>query len=268
MVKAWGVLLLLLLIGYPANATTPVILPFDKTYNYKLNIHPTIKATFRIKKGRFQITVPGGETQTLTTVEPYRENKIYFQVHDFNFDGYIDIAIAQSYGYGGVNVFSDLYLFDLNQKNYMKVLNDSNFEVDHNRHILMSGQKSGPRYYQKEYKFEGLTPRVIWDSVTLAISGLWKVKFYDHKGEVKKVVITNSLKKLEPARLKIALKKAYLHQAPYQGSKGKSYVIQGDSVQLLDVDGSWDEWVKILYNNPSKGPVKGWVKANAFSESY
>jgi hypothetical protein len=57
--------------------------------------------------------------------------------------------------------------------------------------------------------------------------------------------------------------RAYFHKEPNKTSKGKSYVVKGDDVGLLERKG---EWYKVQYVTATKKVVEGWVKKSDMTE--
>jgi hypothetical protein len=76
---------------------------------------------------------------------------------DVNFDGYTDIGVFTSTGYGGVNDYYDFYVYNPQAKKFLKddVLKDiSNPQVDTAKKQVVSNYRSGPVWYTDTFQFK------------------------------------------------------------------------------------------------------------------
>lgn len=77
---------------------------------------------------------------------------------DVNFDGHKDVGVLVGTGYGGVNYFYDFYLYNPSTKRLEK--NDQlksigNPSTATSAKVVVSSYKDGPRWYTKEYAWDG-----------------------------------------------------------------------------------------------------------------
>ena len=82
-------------------------------------------------------------------------DETYFKIADFNFDGQLDVAVSSSTGYGGVNVFFDIFLINgKTTRAATKALEICN-PVRHlpTKSLLSYGCKSGPSTDTKWYRY-------------------------------------------------------------------------------------------------------------------
>lgn len=217
-------------------------------------------AELQIKQGVVSVQHSADNIQTLLKVEAALRDEIQVQLDDLNFDGYTDIAIASSYGYMGVNIFSTVFIYDASQARYEQYPDElSNISLDVKQQRLLTGTKSGPRYYTDTYDFVAGNPYKISQSVML-LDNLEKTTFYNHAGEVVRAQIFDSNTQQTAVR-PIQQKRAYLYHEPNDENRSKMYIVEGDSVELLDSAGTWDDWLLIRYQG--KQVLEMWIKTEA-----
>ncbi len=83
-------------------------IPLNTDMRIEFSIFSGERASLNIKQGAVKIAYDNGTSQELSFVEEGLNGEMNVQLDDFNFDGKLDIAVSRSYGYGGVNVFSDI----------------------------------------------------------------------------------------------------------------------------------------------------------------
>jgi hypothetical protein len=225
---------------------------------------------------KVQAKLPGGKTQDLgdlpdlETVGIVPESLLLQS--DFNFDGLGDVAVLDGIGYGGVNLFYRLYTWNKavgKFKEFKETI--SNPMLDAKAKTINTSQRSGPRWYSKDYRIFNGKPYLWQDGVMVGSEGdLYFVKTYDSAGKMlKKVVVEAAATPVNettvPAIRKIAAGKAVLYAKPDAKAKTKMYVIKGDKVTLLDYaendDGS--EWFLVRFKG--KKTVEQWVKADVIA---
>lgn len=99
---------------------------------------------------------------------------------DFNFDGADDVAILEGIGYGGVNLFYRVWLWQSKSKNFAEFKTPvSNPALNTASRMVISGQRSGPRWYQTVYaaKDGALVPYA--DAAMQDNANYWFVTFAD-----------------------------------------------------------------------------------------
>jgi hypothetical protein len=133
-------------------------LPLNANESLYIPILPKKKAYIKIKDGYVIVDFGKGNPQKLENVVDMLDQGIIslnVEIADFNFDKMLDIAIPVAIGYGGVNIFSDIYLFDKKSGLFNKVLSEiSNFELDKKKREITSEMTSTYCcHYYKRYRF-------------------------------------------------------------------------------------------------------------------
>lgn len=103
------------------------------------------KALARLPDGKVQPLSEYDSAELLSEAAPVL-------LGDFNFDGADDVAILEGIGYGGVNLFYRVWLWQSKSKNFAEFKTPiSNPALNTVSRMLISGQRSGPRWYQTVY---------------------------------------------------------------------------------------------------------------------
>jgi hypothetical protein len=101
-------------------------------------------------------------------------------IGDFNFDGYQDIVVLEGNGYGGVNLFYRVWLWQHEQKIFREFATSiSNPVLNSQGRMLISGQRSGPRWQQTVFTANSgkLVPYA--EAEMLHAAAYWGVVFSD-----------------------------------------------------------------------------------------
>lgn len=223
--------------------------------------------------------LPNGKQQSLAVVETYEASdgiKSIALTNDFNFDGAQDVALLESIGYGGVNLFYQLFLWDRHTQAFKKMGETfSNPEVDPKKQVLSTSARSGPIWYTTKYQVEQgrLYPAVEWEPV---IAGDWqRLTFKNSQGKVVGHKVVNNQDEqsgdagdnLPFAVSTIKVKKAALYDKPNLATKTKMYLIKKDQVTLLDWQPSEGDpytgegWFLVRYEG--KKITEKWVEGSA-----
>ena len=197
------------------------------------------------------------------------------QVGDFNFDGLQDVAILNGNGYGGVNLYYQVYCWD-KAKQQFQALDEavSNPALDVKTQELQSAYRDGPKWYSTTYRVAKgqLYPAV--ETQMVGTDGAWEYdEFKNPAGKVigHKVVGESGspAQKAEDApnaSAVIIADKAPLHDKPQASAQTKMYVIKGDKVTLLDWkagdDGDFGAgWFLARYEG--KKTLEKWIQGDA-----
>ena len=197
------------------------------------------------------------------------------QVGDFNFDGLQDVAIRNGNGYGGVNLYYQVYLWNKAQQQF-QALDEavSNPALDVKTQELQSAYRDGPKWYSTTYRVAKgqLYPAV--ETQMVGTDGAWEYdEFKNPAGKVigHKVVGESGspAQKAEDApnaSAVIIADKAPLHDKPQASAQTKMYVIKGDKVTLLDWkagdDGDFGAgWFLARYEG--KKTLEKWIQGDA-----
>lgn len=230
------------------------------------NLAGSQAAELHIENNKLSVRLEPGATQVLVeNIEPLH-GEFLVQIDDFNFDGWRDIAVLESYGYGGVNLFSAIYAYDAEKSSFRHLLTESNIRADDDVRELHADQRSGPRYYTSKYRFQAGSPYLYRQVVQIG-SELEKNTIYDAHGGILQTIIADQglpLDELIPARRQVLSERAYLYREPDEHSKTRAYVIRGDEVELLNSAGDWDQWLLIRYRG--KSVIERWVKSEDIVE--
>lgn len=221
--------------------------------------------------------LPKGKTQQLGEMPDVPEGSqtidgLLLQA-DFNFDGYGDVAVLEGVGYGGVNLFYRLHLWNKAQSKFQEYKEPiSNPTLTPETKTLSTAQRSGPRWYSTDYRFNKGKPYMWSEGAMVGTDGdLYFVKIYDSAGKVLKKVIADTqdssdvTAKTPAAIRKITVDKAVLYDKPDAKTKTKMYLIKGDKVTLLDHREGDDgvEWFLVRFDGKKR--VEKWVEWSALS---
>lgn len=113
-------------------------------------------------------------------------------IADFNFDGYSDLAVLDGIGYNGVNMFYRIYLWEKGQLRFREIKTAiSNPVLYKDSSLIMSAQRSGPRWYQTLFRVVNGEIYRYADAQMLDTPELWGLVFPDESGQPgKRVVVT------------------------------------------------------------------------------
>jgi hypothetical protein len=199
-------------------------------------------------------------------------------IEDFDFDGYNDVGIPNSIGYGGVNIFYDIQRYNPSKKR-LELLVAKNFEVsnpsfDRNNKILSSSARSGPAWYGSAYKFIVGKPYLFSSDTPISLLAfaqldgmVWQTTTYSPTGRVLKTELTEENAKGQRGAVfrAVPMARADLYSAPKDSAKTGRYIIRGDMVRLLEVQNpsispSEPQWVKVAYQSQKLGRIVAWLR--------
>lgn len=95
-----------------------------------------------------------GHTKSLGKIATPFNGKIFIQTADYNYDGLMDLNVFSGYGYMGVNLYSQIFVFDQKTKSYVLAIEGSNLEQDIAQQELVGFEKSGPITIRRRYKID------------------------------------------------------------------------------------------------------------------
>lgn len=79
---------------------------------------------------------------------------------DVNFDGYNDVGVFTTTGYGGVNNYYGFYIYNPQTEKFLKdstLIEISNPALEIDKKQVISSYRSGPQWYKDTYQFNGST---------------------------------------------------------------------------------------------------------------
>lgn len=192
--------------------------------------------------------LPNGKQQKLATVDTFEASDQVDHIAliaDFNFDGANDVALLDSLGYGGVNYFYSLFLWD-KAKNKFNPFKEtlSNPNLNAKNKILTTETRSGPLWYTTKYRVNkgSLYPVAEWAMIPEGEGTLQQVTLKNAKGKVigHKVIGGQDTQNddtgehLPNATAQVSSVQAWLYEAPKPTVRSKMYLIKGDRVSLLN----------------------------------
>jgi hypothetical protein len=241
------------------------------TKPFSIDINVTGGKTVRLdyRQGRFVVTDKAGDKALLMDgldMLDVLHGQVIVSIADMNFDGYKDIAIDESQGYGGVNIFTAVYFWDPGNGRYKtKGFKVSNFDLDDKAKVLSSAQRSGPFWYRTDYKFENGVP---WAYEEIIGPGVVEIhKYFDKSGKVIRKILADPNRQgtaVVPAIFSVPVAKIYFYSKPDENSKTSTYIVKGDKVEVLDEAGSWSQWLKVRYRG--KKTFVRWIKAGEIDQ--
>jgi hypothetical protein len=199
-------------------------------------------------------------------------------VEDFDFDGFFDVGIPSSIGYGGVNVFYDIQRYNPAKKR-LELLQAKNFEVsnpsfDFKNKILSSSARSGPAWYGTSFKFVAGKPYLYSSDTPVVLLGfaqseglIYQTSTFSPTGRVlnTELLEENSQGKTVPVFRAVPTARADLYSAPRDNAKTGRYIVRGDMVRILEVQKPGiltDEvqWVRVAYLSKKLGRIVAWLR--------
>lgn len=248
-----------------ANENPLIFKSTDTTFE-EIRINQDTHIKLHFKAGQVSVEYANGKSAVLEAIEDFMNDEAQIFINDFNFDGTSDIAVAVSYGYMGVNVFTNLYLYDTKSKTYKPSLKQiSNPRPLLKTKELRTSMKSGPWHYTTLYRYhQGKAYKYrAWQEPPTEI-GLFQHEFFDPQGKlVKRLVINEAdekkdLSALQPATRKVTAKKAFLYDKAGAEAPTKMYLVAGDEVALLEIKMvDYNHWYRVRYQG--KKTINKWL---------
>lgn len=199
-------------------------------------------------------------------------------VEDFDFDGFNDVGIPNSIGYGGVNIFYEIQRYNPKTKR-LELLNGKDFEVsnpgfDPKNKVLFSSARSGPAWYGTQFKFLGGKPYRFKSEDPVVLIGfpereslMFQSTTYNSKGQVIRTELSEENAKGDtvPVFRAIVTARADLYSSPNDSAKTGRYIIRNDVVRVLELQKPTilpDEvqWVKVAYLSKKLGRIVAWLR--------
>ena len=188
-------------------------------------------------------------------------------VADFNFDGFTDFTVPEDIGYGGVNYFHGLYVYDPRGRRFVRLASPApdygptwcNPSVNEKTRTLETECRSGPAWYGLDFRFERGKPRVHIRATLAALSGfLGPEDDYVYLLEIagRPPVLSAGMHTVVPVVRRVSAARAYLFDAPRNGAITKRYVVKGDAVRVLEVRGGW---CRVSYRSRTAGVLVKWL---------
>ena len=197
--------------------------------------------TVTIGQDKIKLKVPE-DFEGLEFILKWVDKKDLITIDDYNFDGYSDIGIVHSVGYGGTNIFADYHFYDPKSHTYKRYMEwTANLEIAGER--LISIMKDGPFWYRYEYKIKDKKPYKEIEALLLGEFDF--IEKFNSQGEVISAYY-------KPTHVTISAKRAYLYSEPKEDKKTKAYLTKGNKVKILDHKIVLYGMVKVEYKGKKK----------------
>lgn len=197
-----------------------------------------------------RLTFQGSESLQLnyagkTQVLPVEEAGGEVMVEDFDFDGRKDIAIPSGIGYGGVNVFYQVYRLRESFQPFPEEHAICNPEFSAADRTLITNSRSGPLWYGVDYRFHQGQPwvwrrrlPVLLDAISADCDLLTLFEVYDRQGKVVSARLSQDPAIPKPVTLKLSQSVALF---PSPGSRGTRGLLKVGTVISLGAVTTWSE---------------------------
>jgi hypothetical protein len=260
--------LLALSTGTGAAASFPLSAPIATSLPLRAGSGQTVQLRLLRPQKALEVRV-GGRVQTfeLPTLDFAEISSGDLLVADFNFDGYLDLMIPQDTGYGGVNYFNALYVYDPRARSFAplnKPLKDDplwcNPVADAQTRTLQTECKSGPVYYGQDFRFVRGRPVLYSDATPAFLSGFGDrdeaLLFLITVG--KTTTLSEAMHSVKPVMRSLITDRADLYTAPRLSAKTGRFIVRGDRVQVLRVAN--DGWCQVVYQSRRAGRIVAWIQ--------
>jgi len=243
----------------------------EKPFDVRLDLDPQLRQVrLRVlKSAELEVTVPKGvQRLPLESMEselhPQARGSVLVQ--DFDFDGRKDIAVPTGIGYGGVNVFYDVYRYQVKANRWVAIPTRGeefavcNPELLPKQKVLLTNSRSGPFWYGRDYKFRQGIPWLYRQRDPILLESLAKdsdlathFEVFQEQGKLVRSCLSSSPSEIRP--LEVVLAQDLQLLAGPGSAEVKSTLKQGQRVKL--------DWVKRhdskLYAEAKSDKVSGWV---------
>ncbi len=270
------------LIGATLAAPSPRSFSLEKpfTASAPLTAHGRETVYLHLAPGAKQLEVRvRGRTQRMDAFVPEPDwmvgPGVSVLVADWNFDGFADLAVPVTDGYGGVNYFYDLYVFAPSRSRFevMSFPNGGqlcNPELRTDTRTIETDCKSGPKWYAEDFRFSRGRPYTYRSAEMVLLDGFASDQFLVYAISTfnpNKKLVRSSISDdphLERAPLRyIPDARATLYDAPRQDAATRNYIVRGDAIRILDVlETDSGQWLKIAYQSRKLGRIIKWVSFN------
>jgi hypothetical protein len=175
----WIVAFLVSTLGLPVFSAQKLR---DAKFPLTFTPEKSLQVTIKLAEGVAVAHLPSGKQQKLSAYDSadVGVEAAPLLTGDFNFDGYQDIAVLEGNGYGGVNLFYRVWLWQHEQKIFREFTTSfSNPVLNSQGRMLISGQRSGPRWQQTV--FAANTGKLVpyAEAEMLHAAAYWGVVFSD-----------------------------------------------------------------------------------------
>lgn len=176
------------------NAAAPRMEPEPQKLPAQFSPETGVTVKISVKKDKIHMQINAEKPVEIGELDPgagMTGNKpVIFS--DFNFDGAADLAVLDGIGYNGVNMFYRVYLWEKGQMRFREVKAPiSNPVLYKDLSLIVSAQRSGPRWYQTLYRVVKGDIYRYADAQMLNNPELWGLVFPDEQGHPgKRAVVT------------------------------------------------------------------------------
>ncbi len=249
---------ILCLLGLPVFGSTKL-----QEAKFPLTFTPekSLKVTIKMADGVVLARLPAGRQQKLSAYDSadVGVEAAPLLIGDFNFDGYKDIAVLEAIGYGGVNLFYRVWLWQSKEQKFQEFSGSiSNPVLNSKSQMLISGERSGPRWYQKVFAANGGNLAEYAEAEMLGAPSFWGVVFSDGTRAVADAKwFDGDLRQAPKVSAELALGKC----SGVQKQNEKSPTKRNVRVLLMDFR---NEGKEVLVRN-SDGGTPRWISADCLA---
>lgn len=243
----------------------------EKPFDVRLDLDPQMRQVrLRVlKSAQLEVTVPKGvQRLPLESMEselnPQARGSVLVQ--DFDFDGRKDIAVPTGIGYGGVNVFYDVYRYQAKANRWVAIpargdeFSVCNPELLSKQKVLLTNSRSGPFWYGRDYKFRQGTPWLYRQRNPILLEALAKdselathFEVFEGPGKLLRSCMSSNESEIRPLEVVLAQDVQLLAgpgSAETKGTLGAGQRVKLDRVQRHNSK---------LYAEAKSDKLSGWV---------
>ncbi len=221
-----------------------------------------------------------GHTQRMDVLSPepggFDAPRAPVLAEDWNFDGFTDIAVPTQSGYGGVNYFYDLYVFQPSKSRFAPVEFPNGGQLCNPRlgtqtRTVETDCKDGPKWYAQDFRFNRGRSYTYRSADMFLLNGfdadqflVYAVSVFNANGKLLRSSISDDPHLEHPPLRYVPDARADLYDAPRADAKTARYIVRGDAIRILDAletDHS-GQWLKIAYQSRKLGRIIQWVYLN------
>lgn len=247
-----------ILINFPAIAALSheFNLKTNTKSEFEFSLNKNLKSRVTINQNILTLQAISEKPVSFNVSKPYND-LLHIIIEDYNFDGWQDIAVQTSVGYGGLNVFYDIFIFNPATRLYEKSLTELNEpRVNSDEKTIVCGGKSGTQILRETYSISDGKLFLSSSSSELVGTGVKRLVKTDAKGQILGVSMIDY--EGNPVQLKIKSERAFLYLQPLESAKTQDYLVKGDIVTLRDYKSENGDWYLIQHSKQTQ-PVQ-WIK--------
>ena len=258
--------------GYLLENAFDITLRVSRLIGQKMRLvfdgtHPKLELIVGSKKQVIRL-----DPDMLTENSHYRS----LLVDDFNFDGFLDIAIPEL-SQDDVNTYNTLFVFD-RSSNIFKFMpfpegancggeSLDNPQLEPATKTLYTSCRGGPSWYGEGFRFDRGEPYLRLSREMAFLDGfpedqylLWKETTFNRNKQAIGIKFLD-YETAKPAIRRIPKAKVFLYDKPREETITKNYIVKNDLILILEVtDTDSGQWLRISYDSQKFGRIKRWIR--------